>query len=60
MKRMEELKQEKEVLARQVEQEEEYLTNTLQQKLETVSLYLPSASHCATSLGYQNGESNCM
>ena len=38
MKRLEEKKREKELLLQQVEQEEEYLTNTLQQKLLQVNM----------------------
>jgi hypothetical protein len=36
MKRLEQLKREKQILATEVEQEEEMITNTLQKKLEKV------------------------
>jgi Fe-S-cluster containining protein len=38
MKRLEQLKKEKQVLANEVEQEEEFLTNTLQKRLEKVRI----------------------
>ena len=40
MKRLEQLKREKQALANEVEQEEEFLTNTLQKKLDKVNLPL--------------------
>jgi coiled-coil domain-containing protein 6 len=50
MKRLEQLKQEKQALANEVEQEEEFLTNNLQKRLERVRcclqlVLLPATEH---------------